>query len=34
MVHFENPWFEFVVQEDIEAQDLEAHGVLDVIRLA
>jgi len=33
MVHFQDPRLQLIVQEDIKAQDLKAHGVLNVVWL-
>ena len=34
MIDLEDPGLELLVEEDVEAEDLEAHRVLDVVRLA
>ena len=34
MIDFKDPGPQLIIQEDVEAEDLEAHRVLDVIRLA
>lgn len=33
MVHFNDPWFEFLIDEHIKAKDLETHRVFNVVRL-
>lgn len=34
MVDLNNPRLEFIIEENIEAKDFKAHGVLNIIRLA
>ena len=34
MIDLQDPWFELLIEEDVEAKDLEAHRVLDIIWLA
>lgn len=33
MVDFNDPRLQFLIEKDVESKNLEAHGVLDVIRL-
>jgi hypothetical protein len=34
MIDLENPWFKFVVKENVEPQYFKTHAVLNIIRLA
>jgi len=34
VVHLEDPRLQFIVEEDVEAENLEAHRIFDVIGLA